>query len=65
MTYEKCVTTVSKTLENRGIDNHTEKAQNMCSIWAEENGVEREFGRTTPKEPVRRSFALTVEHRYR
>jgi len=61
MTYDKCVTTVSKTLENRGFDNHTEKAQNMCSIWAEENGVEREFGRTTPKEPVRRSFALTVE----
>jgi hypothetical protein len=49
MTYDKCVTTVSKTLENRGFDNHTEKAQNMCSIWAEENGVEREFGRTTPK----------------
>ncbi len=32
----------------------------MCNIWAEENGVEREFGRTTPTEPVRRSFAITV-----
>ena len=61
MTYDKCVTTVSKTLEKRGIDNHVETAQNMCSIWAEENGVEREFGRTTPEEPLRRSFALTVE----
>tara|TARA_Y100000401_G_scaffold104238_1_gene95878 strand:- start:495 stop:1781 length:1287 start_codon:yes stop_codon:yes gene_type:complete len=61
MTYEKCVTTVSKTLEERGIDDHEKTAQNMCSIWADENGVEREFGRTTSKEPVRRSFALTVE----
>ena len=62
MTYEKCVTTVSKTLEERGIDDHEKTAQNMCSIWADENGVEREFGRTTSKEPVRRSFALTVEN---
>ena len=61
MTYEKCVTTVSKTLQKRGIDNHDKKAQNMCSIWAEENGVEREFGRTTPEEPLRRSFALTID----
>ena len=61
MTYEKCVKTVSKTLEERGFENHEEKAQGMCSVWADENGVEREFGRTTPKEPVRRSFALTVD----
>ena len=61
MTYEKCVITVSKTLEERGFENHEEKAQGMCSVWADENGVEREFGRTTPKEPVRRSFALTVD----
>ena len=60
MTYNKCVTTVSKSLKKRGYEDHDEKAQGMCNIWAEENGVEREFGRTTPTEPVRRSFAITV-----
>jgi hypothetical protein len=59
MTYEKCVTTVSKSLKERGLEDHETKAQNMCNIWAEENGVEREFGRSTSKEPRRRSFALS------
>jgi hypothetical protein len=61
MTYEKCVRTVSKTLKDRGFESHEEKAQNMCSIWAEENGVEREFGRTTSDKDVRRSFALQMQ----
>ena len=61
MTYNKCVTTVSKSLKKRGFENHDEKAQTMCNMWAEENGVEREFGRTTSAEPRRRSFGLQVE----
>ena len=61
MTYEKCVRTVSQTLKDRGFDNHDKKAQNMCSIWAEQNGVEREFGRTTSETEVRRSFALQMQ----
>jgi len=36
-------------------------AQNMCNIWAAENGVEREFGTDGKSlEPVRRSFALSL-----
>ena len=61
MSYDKCVISVSKTLKNRGFENHEEQAQDMCTMWAEENGVEREFGRTTSKEPRRRSFALGLE----
>jgi hypothetical protein len=58
---EECVNTVSKTLKKRGFDNHTPMAQNMCNLWAAENGVEREFGTDgKPLEPVRRSFALSV-----
>jgi len=60
MKYDQCVTTVSKTLEKRGFDNHEELSAGMCSMWAEENGVEREFGRSTSTEPVRRSFALDI-----
>ena len=58
---EECVNTVSKTLKKRGFDNHNPMAQNMCNLWAAENGVEREFGTDgKPLEPVRRSFALSV-----
>jgi hypothetical protein len=59
MTYKKCVVSVSKSLKERGLADHEAKAQNMCNIWAEENGVEREFGRSTSTEPRRRSFALS------
>jgi len=58
---EECVNTVSKSLKKRGFDGHTEMAQNMCNIWAAENGVEREFGTDGKSlEPVRRSFALSL-----
>jgi len=60
MKYDQCVKTVSKTLDKRGFDNHQELSANMCSMWADENGVEREFGRSTSAEPVRRSFALSI-----
>ena len=60
MKYDQCITTVSKTLEKRGFDNHKELSAGMCSMWADENGVEREFGRSTSTEPVRRSFALNI-----
>jgi hypothetical protein len=46
MSYEKCVVSVGTTLKKRGIDNHEKLASSMCNTWADENGVEREFGRT-------------------
>jgi len=60
--YDKCINTVSTTLKKRGFDNHTEMAEGMCNLWAEDNGVEREFGTNNidkSLEPVRRSFALS------
>ena len=48
------------TLKKRGFDNPDEIASGMCNMWAQENGVEREFAEETNTEPVRRSFALSV-----
>ena len=63
MTYEKCKTTVSATLKKRGFDNHSNMAASMCSMWAEENGVEREFAGdgSKPTNAIQRTFAMTLE----
>ena len=47
-------------LNKRGFDNPEEIAAGMCSMWAQENGVEREFAEGKDTEPIRRSFALEV-----
>ena len=60
MSYEKCVVSVGTTLKKRGIDNHDELASSMCNTWADENGVEREFGRTIAEGDKRRTFALSL-----
>jgi hypothetical protein len=60
MTYEKCILSVGKNLKKRGYANHDEIAANMCNMWADENGVEREFAvEGTSQEPKQRSFALS------
>ena len=46
-------------LKKRGFENPEEIAAGMCSMWAQENGVEREFAESKT-EPTRRSFALSV-----
>ena len=48
------------TLKKRGFGNPEEMAAGMCSMWAHENGVEREFAEDKTIEPVQRSFALSV-----
>ena len=60
MSYEKCVVSLGATLKGRGFDNHSELASSMCSTWATENGVEREFGRTLKEGDKRRTFALSI-----
>ena len=60
MSYEKCVVSVGTTLKKRGINNHEELASSMCNTWADENGVEREFGRTLVEGDKRRTFALSL-----
>ena len=59
MTFEKCMIQTKANLKKRGFDNPEEIAAGMCSMWAQENGVEREFAETKT-EPTRRSFALSV-----
>ena len=60
MTYDNCVKTVSNTLKRRGREDHEEVAADMCNMWADQNGVEREFGNQVSTKPVQRSFALSV-----
>ena len=60
MTFEKCMIGTKANLKKRGFDNPEEIAAGMCSMWAQENGVEREFAEETNTEPVRRSFGLSV-----
>ena len=60
MTYQKCMTSVKTTLKKRGFDNSEEIAAGMCTMWAQENGVEREFAEGKTIEPVQRSFALSL-----
>ena len=60
MTYQKCMTSVKATLNKRGFDNPEEIAAGMCNMWAQENGVEREFAESKTLEPVQRSFALSL-----
>ena len=60
MSYEKWVVSVGATLKKRGVDNHEELASSMCNTWADENGVEREFGRTLVEGDKRRTFALSL-----
>ena len=61
MSYEKCVVSVGASLKERGFDNSDEIAASMCNMWADENGVERQFGRTVSEQPVRRTFGLSIE----
>tara|TARA_R110000824_G_scaffold9877_3_gene43827 strand:+ start:113 stop:1381 length:1269 start_codon:yes stop_codon:yes gene_type:complete len=59
--YDKCIHTTSTILKKRGFDNPKDMAEGMCNLWAEENGVEREFGTDKSLEPVSRSFALSLD----
>jgi len=60
MTFEKCMMSVKTTLKKRGFGNPEEIAAGMCSMWAQENGVEREFAEGKTIAPVQRSFALSL-----
>ena len=60
MTFEKCMIDTKANLKKRGFENSEEIAAGMCSMWAQENGVEREFAENKTLEPVQRSFALSL-----
>ena len=61
MSYEKCVVSVEASLKERGLKDSDKLAANMCNMWADENGVERQFGRSVSEIPVRRTFGLSIE----
>jgi len=59
---KKCVNELGMRLKKRGIEKHQVMAQNMCSMWADENGIEKEFGFLQHGvgnfEETRKTFAL-------
>ena len=62
MTYNKCKLSVSASLKKRGFDDHKEMAASMCHMWAEENGVEREFATEgTSTDAKQRTFAIPMD----
>jgi len=60
MTFEKCMIQTQANLKKRGFDNPEEIAAGMCSMWAQENGVEREFAEYKDVTPKQRTFAMNV-----
>jgi len=58
--FQRCIAELNPRLKKKGIDNHESLAQGMCSMWAEENGEEKEFGILSLDE-THRSFALDFE----
>ena len=58
--YEKCKLETSQTLKKRGIEDYEDMAANMCKLWADDNGVERNFARDRINEEQTRSFAVGV-----
>jgi hypothetical protein len=41
--YEQCIATTKTLLKKKGVENHESMAVNMCSMWADDKGVERKF----------------------
>ena len=58
--YEKCVIGLKPTLAKKGVDNAETVAQNMCSMWADNNGEEKEFG-VSKSDETQRTFAMNFE----
>ena len=64
---KKCVSELSGRLKKRGVEKYQTMATNMCSMWADENGIEKEFGflqhGVVDVEETRKTFALdfTIE----
>ena len=47
-------------LKKKGFENWESMAANMCKLWADTNGVERNFARDDIKKDSTRTFAMTV-----
>ena len=58
--YERCTLETGQLLKKKGFENWESMAANMCKLWADTNGVERNFARDDIKKESTRTFAMTV-----
>ena len=58
--YEKCTLETGQSLKKKGFEDWETMAANMCKLWADVNGVERNFARQGIKKEATRTFAMTV-----
>ena len=58
--YDKCTLQTGQILKKKGFENWESMAAGMCKLWADENGVERNFARDDIKKESTRTFAMTV-----
>jgi len=58
--YDKCIVQTGQTLKKKGFENHEAMAAGMCKLWADENGVERNFAKQGVNKEETRTFAMTV-----
>jgi len=57
--YAQCVSATTRVLKNKGVKNYDGMAVNMCSMWADDKGVERKFSHNNDVKlgEVKRRFA--------
>ena len=58
--YDNCIVQTGQSLKKKGFENHEAMAAGMCKLWADTNGVERNFARDDIKKEETRTFAMTV-----
>ncbi len=58
--YKRCTLETGQLLKKKGFENWESMAANMCKLWADTNGVERNFARDDIKKESTRTFAMTV-----
>ena len=58
--YKRCTLETGQLLKKKGFENWESMAAGMCKLWADENGVERNFARDDIKKESTRTFAMTV-----
>ena len=58
--YDKCIVQTGQSLKKKGFENHEAMAAGMCKLWADENGVERNFAKQGINQEETRTFAMTV-----
>jgi len=58
--YDNCIVQTGQSLKKKGFENHEAMAAGMCKLWADENGVERNFAKQGINQEETRTFAMTV-----